>query len=147
MLAYYQATSSADLIKLVRDVDFAADYEEKDSQCLCDLRLTDPRDDKIRIERTKDDLLKDSYTWILYHQDFINWRNGDKTQLLWIKGDPSKGKTMLLICIIKELLQQLKSTYNSDLQGRQWRVFSINNPKRVSTKVPSGFQFHWLITQ
>jgi hypothetical protein len=53
--------------------------------------------------------------WILNHQDFINWRNGDKTQLLWIKGDPGKGKTMLLIGVIKELLQQLKSTYNSGL--------------------------------
>jgi hypothetical protein len=35
--------------------------------------------------------------------------------LLWIKGDPGKGKTMLLIGIIKELLQQLKSASDSVL--------------------------------
>lgn len=38
--------------------------------CLVDLRTTDPRDDKTRIEETKGNLLKDSYCWILEHTDF-----------------------------------------------------------------------------
>jgi hypothetical protein len=73
MLAYHQATSSADLIKLVQDMNVDMDYKEKDSQFLCNLRLTDARDDRTRIEESKDHLLKDSYTWILNHQDFIDW--------------------------------------------------------------------------
>ena len=70
-----------------------------------DLRATDPRDDKARIEQTKGGLLKDSYRWILRNADFQRWRHGDDQQsrLLWIKGDPGKGKTMLLCGIIDEL--------------------------------------------
>ena len=70
-----------------------------------DLRATDPRDDKARIEQTKGGLLKDSYRWILKNADFQRWRHGDDQQsrLLWIKGDPGKGKTMLLCGIIDEL--------------------------------------------
>ena len=61
MLAYHQATSSADLIKLVQGMNVDMDYKEKDSQCLCNLRLTDPRDNRTHIEESKDHLLKDSY--------------------------------------------------------------------------------------
>lgn len=34
--------------------------EEKHNECLRDLRVTDPQDDKKRIEETKGGLLKDS---------------------------------------------------------------------------------------
>ncbi|KKO96425.1 hypothetical protein THAR02_11474 [Trichoderma harzianum] len=71
--------------------------------CLADLRITDPRDDKTRIEETKGSLLRDSYCWILEHADFMTWRNDPQCRLLWIKGDPGKGKTMLLCGIINEL--------------------------------------------
>jgi hypothetical protein len=76
------------------------------NQYLEALRQTDPRLDKKRIVDNKDALLKDSYKWILGHPDFIAWRNNDETRLLWIKGDPGKGKTMLLIGIIEELSQE-----------------------------------------
>nr|XP_036580708.1 beta transducin-like protein HET-D2Y [Colletotrichum truncatum]KAF6788703.1 beta transducin-like protein HET-D2Y [Colletotrichum truncatum] len=79
------------------------DRSEQDSQLLADLRSTDPRDDKTRIERTKGGLLHDSYRWILDNSDFQRWRNDDQSRLLWIKGDPGKGKTMLLCGIIDEL--------------------------------------------
>lgn len=39
-------------------------------QCIQDLHLTDPRDDKKRIEDTKGGLLKDAYRWILKTPDF-----------------------------------------------------------------------------
>jgi NACHT domain len=91
------------------------DEEAKNSQCLRDLRSTDPRDDKIRIERSKDDLLKDSYIWILNDPAFTDWRDKDDSQLLWIKGDPGKGKTMLMIGLIKELSRQLESEPGSGI--------------------------------
>jgi len=84
----------------------------EDNQCLQDLRVTNPADDMIRIEGTKGGLLEDSYVWILNHQDFINWRDGEETRLLWIRGDPGKGKTMLLIGVVKELK---KSIHDSEL--------------------------------
>jgi hypothetical protein len=70
---------------------------------LANLRLSDPRDDKARIEQTKSGLLKALYRWILDYPDFLRWCNGDQTCMLWIKGDPGKGKTMLLCGIINEL--------------------------------------------
>ncbi|KAI8668591.1 Vegetative incompatibility protein HET-E-1 [Fusarium keratoplasticum] len=77
--------------------------DDGDKQCLKDLRETDPRDDKTRIQDTKGGLLRDSYRWILDNDDFQRWRDDPQSQLLWIKGDPGKGKTMLLCGIIDEL--------------------------------------------
>lgn len=65
--------------------------------------MTDPRVDKRRIEETKGGLLRDSYKWILKHEDFQHWQNDKNSRLLWIKGDPGKGKTMLMCGIINEL--------------------------------------------
>ncbi|KAH7633853.1 hypothetical protein B0T09DRAFT_302324 [Sordaria sp. MPI-SDFR-AT-0083] len=55
---------------------------EKDQQCLKHLRLTDPRDDKVRIERTKGGLLQDSYRWVLNNANFQQWRNSPQHRLL-----------------------------------------------------------------
>ncbi|KAH6696713.1 WD40-repeat-containing domain protein [Leptodontidium sp. MPI-SDFR-AT-0119] len=71
--------------------------------CLKDLWTTDPRDDKKRIEEIKGGLFKDSYRWILEHSKYQQWRDDTQRPLLWIKGDPGKGKTMLLCGIIDEL--------------------------------------------
>ncbi|KAH6717349.1 hypothetical protein BKA61DRAFT_478141 [Leptodontidium sp. MPI-SDFR-AT-0119] len=71
--------------------------------CLQYLRTTDPREDKKRIEDTKGGILKDSYTWILENSEFQRWHNDKQSQLLWIRGDPGKGKTMLLCGIIDKL--------------------------------------------
>ncbi|KAH7124740.1 NACHT domain-containing protein [Dactylonectria macrodidyma] len=76
---------------------------KENKECLKDLRQTDPRDDKTRIEQTKGGLLRDSYCWILDHADFQRWRDDPTCQLLWIKGDAGKGKTMLLCGIIDEM--------------------------------------------
>ena len=77
--------------------------DEKDKECIKYLRQTDPRDDKKRIEDTKGGLLKDCYRWIFQTPDFKRWRDDQKDRLLWIKGEPGKGKTMLLCGIIDEL--------------------------------------------
>jgi hypothetical protein len=78
--------------------------------CLQHLHLTNPRDDKKRIEDAKGGLLEDSYRWILENSDFQQWRDAYQSRLLWIKGDPGKGKTMLLCGIINELGQSIPKT-------------------------------------
>ena len=74
----------------------------KSGKLLATLRATDPWYDK---ERLRDGLLVDSYRWVLDNEDFCTWRDGPASRLLWIKGDPGKGKTMLLCGIIDELEQ------------------------------------------
>ncbi|KAK2010222.1 hypothetical protein LZ32DRAFT_508977, partial [Colletotrichum eremochloae] len=73
------------------------------NHCLKDVCDTNPRLDKGRIQMTKGGLLKDSYVWVLRNPDFCKWRNDHGQRLLWVKGDPRKGKTMLLCGIIDEL--------------------------------------------
>lgn len=77
--------------------------DEQDKEFRKDLFTTDPRDDKDRIEQTKGGLLKDSYRWILENPDFRKWREDPQSRMLWVKGDPGKGKTMLICGIIDEL--------------------------------------------
>ena len=84
--------------------------EKEDKECIQHLRLTDPRDDKMRIEETKGGLLEGSYHWILENSDFQQWRNDQQSRLLWIKGDPGKGKTMLLCGIVNELKKSMAKT-------------------------------------
>ncbi|KAL2846711.1 hypothetical protein BJY01DRAFT_247138 [Aspergillus pseudoustus] len=52
---------------------------------------------------------EDSFQWVLSNAEFQRWRSDHQCQLLWIKGNPGKGKTMLMIGIINELLQQIQS--------------------------------------
>ncbi|RBA12813.1 hypothetical protein FPRO05_14089 [Fusarium proliferatum] len=77
--------------------------DAKYEKCMQDLHVIDPRKDKKRIQDTKGGLLRDSYRWILDHAKFQQFRDDPQSRLLWIKGDPGKGKTMLLCGIIDEL--------------------------------------------
>ncbi|KAL2885567.1 Vegetative incompatibility protein HET-E-1 [Ceratocystis lukuohia] len=86
------------------------DMDENDKQCLSDLFIADPGTDKKTIESTKGGLLEDSYKWIISHNSFEQFRKGSESQILWIKGDPGKGKTMLLCGIIDELMLENSST-------------------------------------
>jgi hypothetical protein len=85
------------------DAYFRGSSEQTPHQCLRALRVTDPREDRARIEDDKDQLLRDCYAWILDDASFQRWRVQDASRLLWIKGDPGKGKTMMMIGLISEL--------------------------------------------
>ena len=78
--------------------------------CVRDIRHTDPRHDKKRIEDTKGGLLADSYRWVLDNTTFQQWRQDPNSRLLWVKGDPGKGKTMLLCGLIDELQSSMPKT-------------------------------------
>ena len=86
------------------------DEIHKLERCVQDIHSTDPRDDKKRIEDTKGGLLEDSYRWVLDNIHFQHWHNDPQSRLLWIKGDPGKGKTMLLCGIIDELQKSVAKT-------------------------------------
>ena len=110
-------------------VDLAKSSEDK--ECLQYLRLTDPRHDKKRIEQTKGGLLQDSYRWILDNDDFRQWHEDKQSRLLWIKGDPGKGKTMLLCGIIDELKKKDPSAHFLSYFFCQATGFRINSAVAV----------------
>ncbi|KAK4181982.1 hypothetical protein QBC35DRAFT_365076, partial [Podospora australis] len=51
----------------------------------------------------KGGLLAGAYRWVFDTPDFRRWHDQSESRLIWIKGDPGKGKTMLLCGIINEL--------------------------------------------
>ncbi|KAL4950089.1 WD40-repeat-containing domain protein [Aspergillus filifer] len=85
------------------------EFTDNDNACLRDLLVADPETERQRIEATKGGLLDDSFRWVLGNPEFQKWHSSHQSHLLWIKGDPGKGKTMLMIGIINELLQQNQS--------------------------------------
>ncbi|CAG8325355.1 unnamed protein product [Penicillium salamii] len=99
--------------------------------CLRDLRTTNPHHNKDRIQNTNGGLLKDSYCWILDNEEFQQWQNNQSNCLLWIRGDPGKGKTMLLCGIIDELTQLFGDTANISFFFCQATDARINNATAV----------------
>jgi hypothetical protein len=100
-------------------------------QCLRDLFVTDPREDKARIEKDKDTLLADCYTWILQDSNFQRWRTSDDSRLLWIKGDPGKGKTMMMIGLVNEL-SCMGQSRSSSLEHRSGQNLTSTNSSVIS---------------
>ena len=103
----------------------------RDKECLQHLYATDPSDDKDRIEQNKGGLLEDSYHWILDNSYFQQWRDDLQTRLLWVKGDPGKGKTMLLCGIINHLMKSTSHTANVSFFFCQATDARINNATAV----------------
>ncbi|KAJ4108684.1 hypothetical protein NW768_012161 [Fusarium equiseti] len=71
--------------------------------CLQSFYTTNPLYDKKRIEDDKGGLLSHYYSWIFLTEGFQTWQQDPDSKLLWVKGDPGKGKTMLLCGIIDRL--------------------------------------------
>jgi hypothetical protein len=103
----------------------------KREYCLRDLCATDARNDKKRIEGTKGGLLVDSYRWILENTTFQHWQQSLHDRLLWVKGDPGKGKTMLLCGIIDELQSSMPRTALLSYFFCQATDLRINNATAV----------------
>ncbi|RYO39209.1 Vegetative incompatibility protein [Alternaria arborescens] len=118
------------------------DEIRKLKDCLRDLRSSDPRDDKKRIEDTKGGLLADSYRWVLDNPAFQQWQQDPHSRLLWVKGDPGKGKTMLLCGIINELQSSMPQSALLSYFFCQATDARINS----ATAVLRGL-LHMLVTQ
>jgi hypothetical protein len=129
-LIYGEGRDSA-FKRLQEEIDKPAQMAKGDKECVQHLRLTDPRDDKKRIEETKGGLLEDSYHWILEQSDFQEWHNDQQSRLLCIKGDPGKGKTMLLCGTINELKKSMAKTHLLSYFFCQATDSRINNATAV----------------
>ena len=82
-----ESTVLQDIYGLLQQ-QLSVQMEKEDKECIQHLRLTDPRDDKMRIEETKGGLLEDSYHWILENSDFQQWRNDQQSRLIPARARP-----------------------------------------------------------
>ncbi|KIL83578.1 beta transducin-like protein [Fusarium avenaceum] len=99
--------------------------QEKD-RLLEHLRVTDPRGDKARIIRTAGTILEDSYSWFLGSEIFTKWRDNDES-VLWLSGNPGKGKTILL-CAAIEAFQKIDPPVNVSFFFCQATNDRLNTP-------------------
>ena len=104
-----------DLQTTIQTVMTNVNFDEKDDYCLRDLRLTDPRLDKQRIEAKGDQVLEGSCSWVLQDPAFVDWWDRNEFQFLWIHGDPGKGKTMMMISLISEVSERLSNRPGSNV--------------------------------
>jgi hypothetical protein len=96
---------SQEILSLVKELVRyqATKLDEQDNQLIRAISRVNPLNVKMAIEDAKGGLFRDSFVWILRNEHFCKWRNHDEDRLLWIRGDPGKGKTMLISGIIDEL--------------------------------------------
>ena len=72
-------------------------------ECLSALSITDPSDDMNAILSTKGVLVEGTCSWIQQSPSYMKWMEDDLSKVLWIMGDPGKGKTMLAISMVNRL--------------------------------------------
>jgi ankyrin repeat protein len=71
------------------------------------LFVTDPLDDIALIKVARDQLMEGTGSWVMRDPNFTAWLNDNRSSILWIHGDPGKGKTMLTISLIEELSRKI----------------------------------------
>jgi hypothetical protein len=103
-----------------------------ENRCLHDLRITDPKEDKIRLEDSNDKRLKECYSWLFADAKFRNWHTHDESRLLWIKGGPGKGKTMMMIGLIEELSQGVRLPSSSKRATILQKFWPSSKPVQLS---------------
>ncbi|RYP27024.1 hypothetical protein DL768_011361 [Monosporascus sp. mg162] len=123
---------------------------------LGDLAESDPRTDMCRIESDKGGFLEDCFSWILEDSQLKDWQDNKDTRLLWIKGDPGKGKTMLMIGLVNGMTDRLRPHEScvfffcqntephlnngvSVLRGLIWKLLSEN--RTLSRYIPAEYRF------
>ena len=89
------------------------DFEDRDRPSIQALFVTDPADDMQMIANKKDKLLESTDSWMLNDATYLKWLNEDRSWVLWLHGNPGKGKTMLAIALIEELTRRTQQMENS----------------------------------
>ncbi|KAH6889612.1 hypothetical protein B0T10DRAFT_486475 [Thelonectria olida] len=55
-------------------------------------------------EQTKQEVLKDTGTWLLRHPAFVQWKTDSVSSILWLHGIPGSGKSKLTSMVIEDAL-------------------------------------------
>ncbi|KAL1867896.1 hypothetical protein Daus18300_006171 [Diaporthe australafricana] len=78
----------------------------RDQACLNSIFITDAKEDMVSIETNTDRLMKDSNRWLFEHPSWVKWLSQKDQDVLWVHGDPGKGKTFISISAVRHLEQQ-----------------------------------------
>lgn len=117
---------------MVRLPHFLDPGEEQNQKCLQAIFVTDPLDDMQMIESKKDRLVDHTGWWILQSPSFRTWLDSDTSALLWLHGDPGKGKTMLAISLVRDIAKRIESEGPNSKRGLAY-FFCDNEDERRKT--------------
>lgn len=88
-------------------------FEDRDRPSIQALFVTDPTDDMQMIANKKDKLLETTDSWMLNDATYLKWLSEDRSRVLWLHGNPGKGKTMLAIALIEEFTKKVQQVENN----------------------------------
>ena len=90
------------------------EFDERHRTSVQALFATDPADDMHMIANKKDKLLDTTESWITKDATYNKWLQDGHSRVLWLHGDPGKGKTMLAIALIEDFSRKLRSDQSSN---------------------------------
>ena len=118
--------------------------DQRDQACLQAIFITDPVDDMRTIESKKDRVMKNSSNWMTQDPAYEEWQRPNSEALLWLHGEPGKGKTMLAISLVSEISQRLHTGGNQAVLA----YFFCDNKddrRRTTTAVLRGLIYQILM--
>ena len=92
-------------------------FKDLDYPSIQALFVTDPTDDMQMIANKKDRLLERTDLWMLKDATYLKWLKEDRSRVLWLHGDPGKGKTMLAIALIEEFTKKMQQVESNPKQA------------------------------
>ncbi|KAK4205472.1 hypothetical protein QBC40DRAFT_36074 [Triangularia verruculosa] len=129
---------------IITDRTFALKERPDARECLRDLFLTDPFEDKNALKRKKGDRAPNTCGWILGTEELTTWLGSGKTagpesqtaHVLWFHGNPGTGKSTTAIFLAEEL-----STTFSTTDGKTLIYFFCDSgfdKRKTATSVVRG---------
>ncbi|KAK4070042.1 hypothetical protein Purlil1_13560 [Purpureocillium lilacinum] len=89
------------------------EHRPEAKNCLRDLFLTDPHEDKAALKRKKGDRARGTCEWILGTEVLTDWLGTIKRpdlQILWLHGNPGTGKSTMAIFLAEALSESFSTT-------------------------------------
>lgn len=138
-------TMAHSLEGILADVNKIDTYYEKDrnEECLRALYVQNPTSEMEILEMMKGKLFRKSFEWIFKTREysaFTHWSDNKviaPCRILWINGPTGTGKTMLMIGIIRELFETVKSSPSC--------FFFHDNDKSQNTAVAALRTLIWML--
>lgn len=116
-------------------------------ECLQKLQASDPKQDLMRILSSKDELLEGSSSWVLNEDAaFTQWWTREDIPIMWIHGDPGKGKTMMMATLVDEVSRKIEtSADDSDREVSSFFFCQSTEPRQNNaSSVLRGLLYHLL---
>ncbi|TQN70161.1 Vegetative incompatibility protein HET-E-1, partial [Colletotrichum shisoi] len=103
---------------IITDSDYAPKQRPDARNCLRDLFVTDPLEDKNALKRKKGSRARGTCDWIMGAEELTTWlgpgamnsSESQASQVLWLHGNPGTGKSTMAIFLAEELSEAFSAT-------------------------------------